>query len=43
MNTIGLHTISIINVNSKITYIPETPSRNGYEFDGWYRESNYVT
>lgn len=35
--------IADYEVDSKITYIPDVPTQDGYEFDGWYREPNCVT
>ena len=36
----GYHWIDDYDYGSKITYIPEDPTREGYIFDGWYKEEN---
>ena len=34
----GYHWIDDFDYGTKITYIPEAPEREGYIFDGWYKE-----
>ena len=32
----------IDNYGEKIEYIPENPIREGYKFEGWYKESDCI-
>ena len=34
----GYYWIDDYDYGTKITYIPEDPTREGYIFDGWYKE-----
>ena len=38
----GYHWIDDYDYGSKITYIPEAPTREGYIFDGWYKEEDCI-
>lgn len=38
----GYYWIDNYNYGGKITYIPEQPSRDGYTFDGWYKEDECI-
>ena len=38
----GYHWIDDFDYGSKITYIPEVPTREGYTFSGWYKEEDCI-
>ena len=38
----GYYWIDNYNYGEKITYIPEQPSRDGYTFEGWYKEEECI-
>ncbi len=39
----GVYWIDDYNYGAKIEYIPDKPAREGYDFDGWYKEAECVT
>ena len=38
----GYHWIDDFDYGTKITYIPEAPTREGYTFGGWYKEEECI-
>lgn len=38
----GYHWIDDYDYGTKITYIPPEPTREGYTFDGWYKEEDCI-
>ena len=38
----GYHWIDDYDYGTKITYIPEAPTREGYTFGGWYKEEECI-
>ena len=39
----GYYWVDNFDYGTRIEYIPENPEREGYTFDGWYKEPEFVT